>query len=90
VNLAGLLTALGEGTGQGTAFTAVGDLAATGSGATVESPAALHPLVVAEIALRRPTGTPVIVVTATGREAEDVAAAIPELVPGAQVAVFPS
>jgi len=35
-------------------------------------------------------GRPVVVVTATGREAEDIAASIPELVPDARVAVFPS
>ena len=35
-------------------------------------------------------GRSVVVVTATGREAEDIAASIPELVPHARVAVFPS
>jgi transcription-repair coupling factor (superfamily II helicase) len=47
-------------------------------------------MVVAEIARRRSEGGPVVVVTATGREAEDVAAVLPDLVPGVRTAVFPS
>ena len=53
----------------------------------VEAPEPVHPLVVALLAQGR---GPLVVVTATGREAEDVAATLPDLVPGARVAVFPS
>ena len=90
MNLAGLLTCLTDGAGQATAFSRIGEEAAAGVGATLEAPAALHPLLVSEITRRRSTAAPVIVVTATGREAEDIAAAVPELVPGASVAVLPS
>ncbi len=72
------------------AFEHVRELAEAGTGAVVEAPSAVHPLVVAQIARRRGNGVPVIVVTATGREAEDVATAIPGLLPSARVAVFPS
>ena len=86
MNLSGLLTCLESDDG----FSAVRDLAQAGTGAIVEAPSALHPLLVAEIARSRQSGSPVVVVTATGREAEDVAAAIPGLVPASRVAVFPS
>jgi transcription-repair coupling factor (superfamily II helicase) len=86
VSLTGLLACLDADPG----FEALGDLARAGTGATVEAPGALHPLVVAAIVRARAAGVPVVVVTATGREAEDVAAAVPDLVPGASVAVFPS
>jgi transcription-repair coupling factor (superfamily II helicase) len=86
VNLTGLLACLSEDPG----FVGVRDLAQAGSGSTVEATSALHPLVVAQITAARDRRTPVIVVTATGREAEDVAAAIPDLVPSAEVVVFPS
>jgi transcription-repair coupling factor (superfamily II helicase) len=86
VNLTGLLACLDGDVG----FAAVRELARAGSGSGVEVPSAMHPLVVAEIARSRSGGSPVVVVTATGREAEDLAAAIPDLVPSAHVAVFPS
>ncbi len=86
MNLSGLLAGLEGDAG----FAAVRDLARAGSGSRVEAPSALHPLVVAEIARSRNPSTPVVVVTATGREAEDVAAALPDLVPGLDAAVFPS
>jgi transcription-repair coupling factor (superfamily II helicase) len=53
----------------------------------IEAPDPVHPLLVAM--LTQP-GRTVVVVTATGRDAEDIAASIPELVPHARVAVFPS
>ena len=93
MNLAGLLACLVDGagpTGRATGLADVGDLAASGSGGVVEAPGPLHPMVVAEIARRRSEGGPVVVVTATGREAEDVAAVLPDLVPGVRTAVFPS
>jgi transcription-repair coupling factor (superfamily II helicase) len=86
VNLSGLLTCLESDAG----FASVRDLAQAGTGSIVEAPSSLHPLLVAEIVRSRATGIPVVVVTATGREAEDVAAAIPGLAPSARVAVFPS
>ncbi len=93
MNLAGLLTCLVDGcgpSGEATALADVGRLAAVDAGALVEAPAPLHPIVVAEITRMRTGGAPVIVVTATGREAEDAAAVLPELVPFARAAVFPS
>ena len=86
MNLTGLLTCLAPDPG----LTAVRDLSRAGTGATVEAPSAMHALVVAEIAGAQAAGAPVIVVTATGREAEDLAAAVPDLLPGARVDVFPS
>jgi transcription-repair coupling factor (superfamily II helicase) len=86
VTLSALLTCLD----RDPAFSSIRDLAEAGTGAVVEAPAAVHPLVVAEIARRARAGAPVIVVTATGREAEDVATALPGLLPRARVAVFPS
>ncbi|MHB1164977.1 MAG: transcription-repair coupling factor [Candidatus Nanopelagicales bacterium] len=71
-------------------FDLVRDLAGRGTGAVVEATPPIHPLVVAQIAMHRKPDEPVFVVTATGREAEDVAAALPGLVPGLRVAVFPS
>ena len=43
-----------------------------------------------EVARARSSDATVVVVTATGREAEDMAAALPDLLPAAHVAVFPS
>ena len=71
-------------------FETVRELASAGTGAVVEATTALHPLVVAELVRHRAPGTAVFVVTATGREAEDVAAALPGLVPDARIVVFPS
>ena len=62
-------------------------MAAARGSCVIEAPDPVHPLLVAM--LTEP-GRPVVVVTATGREAEDIAASIPELVPHARVAVFPS
>ena len=86
MSLTGLLSCLAKET----CFTEIGDLAAGQAGALVEAPVPMHPVVVAEIVRRRAAGSPVIVVTATGREAEDAAAALPELVPGAHAAYLPS
>ncbi len=86
MNLSALLECLdGE-----PAFDLVRELSTAGTGAVVEATASMHPVVVAEIARNRAAGTPVFVVTATGREAEDVAAALPGLLPDARVVVFPS
>jgi transcription-repair coupling factor (superfamily II helicase) len=54
----------------------------------VEATSALHPLVVAELAAG--SSGPLVVITATGREAEDVANAVAGLLPDANVDVFPS
>ncbi len=86
MNLTGILGCLGDDS----AFEAIRELAEAGTGALVEVPSSVHPVVVAQIAAHRRAGAPVIVVTATGREAEDVATALPDLLPGASVAVFPS
>ena len=53
---------------------------------------ALRPFVVAALAAQRPSGAgrPVLAVTATTREAEDLAAALRCLVPAAEVAEFPA
>ena len=86
MNLTGLLACLSNDEG----FVAVRDVAQAGAGTTVEAPSALHALLVAQIRRARPSGAPVVVVTATGREAEDVADALPGLLPQASIAVFPS
>jgi transcription-repair coupling factor (superfamily II helicase) len=86
VNLSGLLTCLGGDAG----FEAVRDLAAAGTGTTVEAPSSLHPLLVAHLTAHRAGSSPVVVVTATGREAEDTASALADLLPDSRVAVFPS
>ncbi len=93
MNLVGLLACLVDGagpTGRATGLAEVGELAGSDAGGVVEAPGPLHPMVVAEIARCRSQGGPVVVVTATGREAEDVAAVLPDLVPGVRTAVFPS
>ncbi|HEX2358120.1 MAG TPA: transcription-repair coupling factor [Micromonosporaceae bacterium] len=59
----------------------------------VTAPAALRPFVVAAIAAERDrggAGRPVLAVTATSREAEDLAAALGGLLPTDKVAVFPA
>jgi len=86
VNLSALLTCLREDPG----FALVGELAASGASSVVEAPSAVHPLVVADIATARSARAPVFVVTATGREAEDVATALSGIIPEAAIAVFPS
>ncbi len=65
-------------------------LQAQGTGSIIEAPGAVHPLLVAELVRSKPAGATVFVVTATGREAEDLIAVLPELVPGIRGAVFPS
>ena len=86
MNLTGILACLDDDP----AFAEIRDLARAGNGAVVEAASAMHPVVVAELAAHRATGSPVVVVTATGREAEDLATALPGLLPLARVAVFPS
>ncbi|WP_459802701.1 transcription-repair coupling factor [Herbidospora sp. RD11066] len=56
------------------------------TGADLIAPTALRPFGVAAVARTRP----VLAVTATGREAEDLAAALTGLLPDSQVAVFPA
>ena len=58
----------------------------------VAAPGALRPLLVAVLAAPAPTGAdrPVLAVTATGREAEDLAAALGSLLPEGAVAEFPA
>ena len=61
----------------------------------VTAPAALRPVLVAALAAGARTagggpGVPVLAVTATSREADDLAAALAGMLPGEQVAVFPS
>ncbi|MBI1351961.1 MAG: transcription-repair coupling factor [Actinomycetales bacterium] len=84
MNLTGLLACAESDPG----FAGLRDLARAGSSAVVEAPATTQPLAVAEIA--RSSSRPVFAVTATGREAEDLAGVLPDLVPGVRVAVFPS
>jgi transcription-repair coupling factor (superfamily II helicase) len=84
VSLSGLLTALGADEG----WAAFADLARAGGASTLELPAPLQALALAQLASS--PGGPVVAVTATGREAEDLADALPELVPGVRVAVLPS
>ena len=64
--------------------------AAISSGASVEAPASLQPLLVAELVASMREGRTAFVITATGREAEDLHSVLPELVPGVRSAVFPS
>ena len=67
-------------------------LASDATEATLVAPGPLHPFVAAALAARPPLGSgrPLLVVTATGREATDVAAAVRALAPGLGVAEFPS
>ena len=90
MSLAGILDCLADPDDRSGAFARVAVLAAQDDGATVESAAALHPFVVAQVARRRAGSAPVVVVTATGREAEDAAAALADLVPKSRITVFPS
>src|SRR5262249_20632853 len=70
------------------ALAAARDLAAAPVAAPLDlsAPPALRPFVAAAIAGKRP----VLVVTATGREAEDLAAARGGLLPADSIAVFPA
>lgn len=91
--LAGLLAAaLGD-----PALTRTRDLARGGAaqadGLDLTAPAALRPFVVAAVAAEPDqggAGRPVLAVTATTREADDLAAALGSLLPAEQVAVFPA
>src|SRR5256886_5974730 len=58
----------------------------------ITAPASLRPFVVAAVASADETGAgrPVLAVTATSREAEDLAAALGCLLPADEIAVFPS
>ncbi|MGC4809301.1 transcription-repair coupling factor [Micromonospora sp. DT228] len=71
------------------------DLARSGAaqvdGLDITAPAALRPFAVAAVAADNDgAGRPVLAVTATTREADDLAAALGELLPADQVVVFPS
>ncbi|MEV4757414.1 transcription-repair coupling factor [Micromonospora sp. NPDC049559] len=91
--LAGLLqAALGD-----PALTRARDLARAGAaqadGLDLTAPPALRPFVVAAVAARPGqggAGRPVLAITATTREADDLAAALGSLLPPEQVAVFPA
>ncbi|MFC7544868.1 transcription-repair coupling factor [Plantactinospora sp. GCM10030261] len=91
--LAGLLTAALDDP----ALTRARDVArgdyARADGLDVTAPPALRPFVVAAVAAATGQGgadRPVLVVTATSREADDLAAALGSLLPPDRVAVFPS
>ncbi|NJP35336.1 transcription-repair coupling factor [Micromonospora thermarum] len=73
------------------------DLARSGAaqvdGLDLTAPPALRPFAVAAVAADEPSGgagRPVLAVTATSREADDLASALGSLLPSEQVAVFPS
>ncbi|MEH1015375.1 transcription-repair coupling factor [Micromonospora sp. CPCC 206060] len=73
------------------------DLARSGAaqvdGLDLTAPAALRPFAVATVAAdieAGGAGRPVLAVTATSREADDLAAALGSLIPAGQVAVFPA
>src|SRR5262245_15343626 len=94
MRLAGLLAAALDDP----ALAAARDLAREQGDATAEpvdltAPAALRPLVAGVLAApveRAGAARPLLVVTATTREAEDLAAALAELIPSEQVAVYPA
>jgi transcription-repair coupling factor (superfamily II helicase) len=93
MTLAGLLSAaLGD-----PALTRVRDVARSGAaqadGLDVTAPPALRPFAVAAVAAdqeRGGAGRPVLAVTATSREADDLAAALGSLLPPEQIAVYPA
>ena len=86
MDLTALLACLQEDPG----FTQVRELVQSSGGSIVEAPASVHPLVAAQIADSRADSTPLFVVTATGREAEDVATALRGLLTSDRIVVFPS
>ena len=90
MSLAGLLGAVVDAA----AFREIAEVASrTGTrSATVVAPTALPPFVAAALAAPAPIGggSPLLIIAATGREAEDVAASLRALLPGQHVAVFPS
>ena len=81
MSLAGLLSLMSA------ELTAITEFAGGTSPVRVNAVEAVQPAVAATIAAGR---TPMLVITATGRQAEDVAAQLRELTPGAAIAVFPS
>src|SRR5262245_29092740 len=54
------------------------------------APAALRPFAVAAVAAPDRAGRPVLAVTATTREAEDLAASLGDLLPAERIAVYPA
>jgi transcription-repair coupling factor (superfamily II helicase) len=69
------------------------DGAAQADGLDITAPPALRPFVVAAVAAATDqggAGRPVLAVTATSREAEDLASALGSLLPAEQVAVYPA
>src|SRR5690554_2233866 len=89
MKLAGLLAAaLAE-----PALARTRDLAVTGGPVDLTGPPTLRPVVAATLVAapdQGGAGRPVLAVTATSREAEDLAAALADLVPAEQVAVYPA
>ena len=90
MSLTGLLDVLLDAdTGDRALLTAV-ETARAGASACLDvtAPAGLRPFVLAALPAR--AQRPVLAVTVTGREAEDLVAALGSLLPGEQVALFPS
>ena len=71
-------------------FIRLGELAndASASQIDVHGPTSTHPLVAA--AIRRSSGAPLLIVTATGHGADDMAAMVRDYAPDTRIAVFPS
>ena len=96
MNLIGLLDAALADTGLATAARLAREGGPAADQVDLTGPAAIRPFVVAAIAAdardSHPTGPgrPVLAVTATTREAEDLATALADLLPADQVAVFPA
>jgi transcription-repair coupling factor (superfamily II helicase) len=88
MSLSGLLAALRPDPG----LSAVLDAARAGSVATLDvvAPAGVRPLVVAAVAAADGADRPVLLVTATGRESEDLASALRCYLPEHAVAEFPA
>ena len=90
MSLAGLLSAVVDAT----AFREIAEVAGRPGmrSALVVAPTALQPFVAAALAAPSPIGaeSPLLIIAATGREAEDIAASLRALLPGQHVAVFPS
>ncbi|SDY74203.1 transcription-repair coupling factor [Micromonospora pattaloongensis] len=93
MQLAGLLTAALGDPGLARARDLARAGGADADGLNLTAPAALRPFTVAAVAAAaqaQGAGRPVLAVTATTREADDLAAALGCLLPGEQVAVYPS
>ncbi len=71
-------------------FTRLNELATDASASLIDvhCPASTHPLVTA--AVERASGAPLLLVTASGQSAEDMAAMVRDYAPDAEVVVFPS